>query len=355
MSRLRTSALLLSIATGTVSAQQTNDAQWLDVDQELEQLAAATAVAPAGLEFSMLWRMHYLDTNYPSTTGGASGIQWSELELDLSGQTGDFAWHVGTEWGSTAGTLEEGYATYLKPSWGAFTVGRFKAPILRSAALPGDRLLFVDRSILGRAFDRYDQGIMAIGEVQGVHWMLAWQNGLDGTGVNHLHSGRVEWRWGGGVLNFEGAFSGQGHWNDPYTSATLGLTAFNEERSIDGDAYGFDFAVTRGFWYGHIEALHLSRDLTHYATTDIGMSPFSLEGSATPYSIAVGFVLVPEELEIAARYESLDDSLGTHLRTIGLNYFDRGFDRRFQVNVTDVDGALVDGLFCQIGIVLQAD
>ena len=128
-----------------------------------------------------------------------------------------------------------------------------------------------------------------------------------------------------------------------------------EESRIDGDGFGFDVALTGGYWYFHAEALHLGEDLTHFHVQDEGMRFFKLQGNSTPWSIALSYMLHPDLVSLQGRWQRLDDDFGTNVLTAGMSWNQFGWTTRFLVDVSQVKDISGRHYFVQAGTAIYLD
>ena len=158
MNKFLTSALTLSVA-GSLAHAGTNDEEWLELDREIESLAAPVmSPAQGGVNLSALIRVNMYYSDDDLATGGGEdifGVEFQDIDLATWGQVGDFMWRVSGDFDTTGGdlSLEDGYV-----SWncyeGIYTkFGSFKAPALRSQMVNPENLLFTNRTALGSVFD----------------------------------------------------------------------------------------------------------------------------------------------------------------------------------------------------------
>jgi hypothetical protein len=424
MNKFVTTALGLA-AVGSVGMADPGDSEWLGLDSEINHLASTLTPARDGMGWSFLMRIAYVyssddiatDNFTGSPFGGEdiSGFDFNDLDLAFWGSVGDFGWrlsmdllgedHLSAPIGLTgyglgnlsadAGDeiqIEDAYAYWDCGEYFTAKMGNFKAPVLRSASLDPENTLFIDRTILGSAFDFWDTGIMASGEQSGFRWAFAMQDGRTtavslGLGtpsinaneeVDHFYSLRVEFDLGEGGGSYEGSRGGNDDLN-----ATIGVSIVNDDTisvpgTPDGDDTSFfvDFSGSVGAIGFGAEVALLDDDVTYAIDPDYGhINPQAstnllLMGDSTPWALTLSYLLNPD-WEVGVRYESLDNGDVTFspvggtgadntVSSVVVTHYRSGNNAKWQAQYTSVseDGpagsTFDDGGYFQVGLTLGA-
>ena len=425
MNKFVTTALGLA-AVGSVGMADPGDNEWLGLDSEINHLAKTLTPAQDGMGWSFLMRIAYVyssdDISTDNVTGATfggediSGFDFNDLDLAFWGSVGDFGWrlsmdllgedHLSAPLGPTgyglghisadAGDeiqIEDAYAYWDCGEYFTLKMGNFKAPVLRSASIDPENTLFIDRTVLGSAFDFWDTGIMAAGEESGFRWSFAIQDGRTtavsiglGTAsinaneeVDHLYALRVEFDLGEGGGSYEGSRGGNDDLN-----ATIGVSAVVDNTlstpvGNDGDDTSFflDFNGSVGAIGIGAEIALLDDDVLYVLDPDYGHINtqaginMALTGDATPWAVTLSYLMNPD-WEVGVRYENMDNDdipivvggggMGADntVASVVVTHYRSGNNAKWQAQWTSVneDGPGLamfdDGGYFQVGLTLGA-
>ncbi len=245
-------------------------------------------------------------------------------------------------------------------------MGQFRPAFLASSALNENNMLFINRSRLGAAGAYRSQGLQASASFGMFNIAVFAQNGeevavgspaVTGVAENDLSYGaRASAQIMGTSSSTEGALGAS---NDP--SLVVGIGFIDDAAQISwlgrtvggtntysnnvGECLAFDTTFTMG-------ALSLSAELVDItgsgdAATD---SP-----DATPFSAAGSFMVIPDQLELAIRYEDFDDRDETSWMTYGVNWYLQGHAAKWQINYIDgaSDEKFLDSDMVQLGLTVS--
>lgn len=223
-------------------------------------------------------------------------------------------------------------------------VGKYKCPLVASANVDYGSLMMIDRTRIGQLFSAdgaYQPGAAITYDNEQFHAKLAVQNGADGVMDAYGVVARAEYKIGGGAAHREGAL------NSPEdASATIGLGYFNDGSQIGGDDFGsavaLDCYATLNAFSLHAEILDMDEQLAMKAVGN-------MTDDAMPFAATLGY-LVQEDVELALRYQDLDNDADTTMITGGLNYYLSGHDAKVQFNVSQFEQNDDDGMLFQIGL-----
>ncbi len=295
------------------------------------------------------------DEIYEMSGERLSGVRFQDAQLWVEAKTGMFDVRVMAKAAdstafppTTSGDVD---ALEVRDAWIRGEVGdgvhvyagKYKCPLVASANVDYGSLMMIDRTRIGQFFSgegAYQPGAAVTFDDERFHAKLAVQNGADGVVDAYGVVARAEYKFGGGAAFREGAFGAPDDW-----AATFGLGYFNDGSQIGGDDFGSAIAAdcyaTVDAFSVHAEILDMDEEL---ASRTLG----NMTDDATAYSATVGY-LFQENMEVALRYQDLDDEGDTTLVGAGYNYYLSGHDAKVQVNVSQFDQNDEDGLLLQIG------
>jgi hypothetical protein len=330
MNKLVYSALALTLISVPGKASEN---EWSSLDQEIENLSSSlSAQANTGPRIggwvisSFRWSSDdalqvVFDPDgggpAPAETKDQAGFQLDTVRLEIEGDAGsDYSYKVSTELNSQTAVLLDAYARWKITDNINGTMGQFLQPFLRSSMISDNKLLFLERSVLGSAFFNHDLGVMFHGNIESIHWYAAGQNGIDGQGDDFLFTGRLEASLMGGEQPMvEGAYgSGES------TNLTVGVAAADEGSVDKGLALAADAYLTAGPFGASAELVDLDDDI----------------GDATPWDATASYMFT-DMYEVAVRYEDLDDSDNTSAWHAGINRYVQGHDIKWQLQFASSD------------------
>jgi len=350
MNKFVLSALALTTASGAALAGNETK-EWLSLDREIASLAQGTAqAASSGVTVSGFIKTSFYDSGdidtdpSPLNESDLSGFSLNNARVNISGSIGRFGAYIQLD-GASAMSDESAHPGpgNLGPSLGApdqpfstasdvivldayaswsitdeiqLRMGNFRPPVLGSALLDENQLLFLNRTLNGDVWDFRDLGVQVNGNFDRLGWWAALQNGQDAQGDEFAYALRVAFNaLGAAGSNVEGAY---GAGDD--TNLSL-AAAYADDGDIDeGTALALEgqFSVRNFAIAG--EMVDYDEDL----------------GDVSPWSLTASF-LINTQWEIAARYEDVDDSDDTTLITLGLNWYLEGHNAKWQINYATAD------------------
>jgi hypothetical protein len=327
---------------------------WSVADQGLESLA--TRLAPAqttgGVSITGFLRSSYAnssDVAVPPSGNDLGGFSVDDARLILSATVANFSVLLEAE-GSSNGDADFGYlggptgsvgALVLLDAYAAWNItdelrlqlGNFRAPVLASALRGKNNILFIDRSALGGAWTGRDEGIQISGVWNMWAAMLAVQNGVDSAGDDLAISGRVQVTPMGQMAAHEGALGAAG---DP--SLALGVGYYQDDGTIDDViAFAIDASFTVGMFGASAEMVDYDEGWTNVVAPVTGALPFIDVSDTSPWNFVASVIAIPDQLEVAVRYEDFDDDNDSTAITLGANWYLQGHAAKWQVNYSTVD------------------
>ena len=335
MNKIITTTIALAVASTTSFA---NGGSWLELDKDIASLSSTANVA-GGTEVGGLLRSSYRDGE--GVDGADSEFGFEDVMLHVGGSLEEFTWRISGDLDGTGFNLDDAHVVWNYDSNVSVAWGQFKLPMFRSGSMDQESMLFIDRSLLGAAYDTYNMGVSISGSNSGLDWTLAAVNGtglnldLDTTpgdgipdGINDTDDSEsltmfahVAYTIGNGACTCcDGALHG-GEGMD----ATIGVSYMDEQDDSIDAVLGIDFAMTMGQFSLMIELADGDDD-------NVGAL-----GDA-PNAVTFGY-LFADNMEAAYRHEDRDTATNDSKDTFGLNYYLHGHNAKWQINYIDDDDA----------------
>lgn len=224
----------------------------------------------------------------------------------------------------------DAYATFAITDQIKGQMGNFRPPFLASSLRNEDGMLFQDRTFLGQVFAFRDVGVQVSGSFDMLNFAVAVQNGADGAGDELVIAGRVSFTiMGNAPGRYEGAM-GQGD----ETSLTVGVGYYDDGSLTDGTAIAVDGQFGMGQLSAGFEFVELDVDF----------------GDNSPFNVQVGYMVAPDEWEVAVRYEDFDTNTDTTAITAGVNWYHNGHAAKWHLNYIMLDDDNADADIIQVGM-----
>ena len=335
MNKIITTTIALAVASTTSFA---NGGSWLELDKDIASLSSTANVA-GGTEVGGLLRSSYRDGE--GVDGADSEFGFEDVMLHVGGSLEEFTWRISGDLDGTGFNLDDAHVVWNYDSNVSVAWGQFKLPMFRSGSMDQESMLFIDRSLLGAAYDTYNMGVSISGSNSGLDWTLAAVNGtglnldLDTTpgdgipdGINDTDDSEsltmfahVAYTIGNGACTCcDGALHG-GEGMD----ATIGVSYMDEQDDSIDAVLGIDFAMTMGQFSLMIELADGDDD-------NVGAL-----GDA-PNAVTFGY-LFADNMEVAFRHEDRDDTGDLSKDTFGFNYYMHGHNAKWAINYIDDDAS----------------
>ncbi|HKX45697.1 MAG TPA: hypothetical protein VJP77_03275, partial [Planctomycetota bacterium] len=334
------------------------ESPWLDLDRELHVLSSEMQrKSSTAVQVGALVRAHWrYSSDFEDALGGnTNGLYLDDLRLWAKGDVTDFEWALSVDFANDGdpnapsgkgrsfdqafsiartpgeqdleGTLRDGWGQWNLGGAYAVRVGSFVAPLTLSTSVEAERLMFVRRSYFGEIFDVPDPGAMLAGNLDMFSYYVALQNGRDGTTEDLSLSGRLDYHLAGTPSIAEGALGAQGN-----LLGTIGGFYYDDGSFSDGEVFGADARLAAsgislmGEWAIFGEGWGL--DDPDSAVPGI----FGGVEESQPWSASAGYMLVPDQWELAVRWEELDNDTDDERLTAGLNWYLNGHSAKLQFN-----------------------
>jgi hypothetical protein len=366
---------LAVVALGSLAYAGTEaESTWRGLDEEIHALASSFSLDGSDVQMGAVVRSRYTFSRDFSTSTGAttSGMTIDTAQLWAGGRIGDAAWRLSADFGAESANddpfvlsdgndvsdaalgidgmrLLDAYGTWHAGEHFQLTLGHFSAPLLFSTEDGPDRLLFIERSALGRLFYTWDLGLMASTSFNRVRLAAGLQNGLTGVAEEFAVFARVELDLSAYPQRSEGAFDS--HSTQEF-QGTLGFFVLDDSSLDAGTAFGVDGRIAAGPFSLAAEGVVFDDDWTGPLTASFGV-PYAGDGP-TLYSVTAGYMILAEEWEIALRYEHFDSESEDQRWTTGINWYLSGHNAKWQFNyvVQESDDVARDGDLFQLGLTL---
>jgi hypothetical protein len=341
----------------------------VDLDSAVESLSVAVRDAAAPSIHGWI-RSRYASSGDVDTDAGSAGDQdLGGFDLDvarlvLGGEVGsDHSYTIALEAGdpltadaSTSGGqvgLLDAYAVVRVGESVTATVGRFSSTFLWRTSTEERKLLFLDRSFLGEAWDGRDVGVEFAGAFQRLNWWAAAQNGADGVENDLALSACACYQLlGEGLYTEEGTY---GLGDAQHLSVSLAV--FDDQSLDEGSAVGAGVFYARERWYAEVDVNDFADDLRptpmiNPATGTLVPSSASAAGAETPWGGTVAWMIDPGRWELALRLQDIDDAADTSSASVGASYYVAGHDAKWtlQLERSDSDDAALEADVLAIGL-----
>lgn len=350
MNKIMIGALAIGFASSLANAGSESE-EWLNFDKGANKLSAASSLQGSGINVDGFFRTSLASSGdiQPNGVDDLQGFSIDNVRINFSGAVGDFEFLIETESSNdvvpgVVGATGAGAGTGIldaKAAWNVndtlkITAGQFRPWTLAGAQGDIKDQLFIDRSWNSWLWFFRDQGVQLSGSFDQLDWQVGIQNGADGAADELAFFGAVQFdAMGAGRGDNMGAIGA-----DDETSLTVGLSIYDDGALMDGSFFGFDAALNMGEFSAYAE--YGDYDDSYFGT------------GQSLYSIAGGYMFVPDEWEVALRYEDLDDLFGgdASLITLGINRYMAGHDTKWMLNFSDLSADGGDASTIQLGLTL---
>lgn len=294
-------------------------------DQDIESLAASLTQSASGVTVSGFLRSSYAsssDVQVLPSGNDLGGFGIDNARLHVKGNIGNYGVVIQLEGAhpdpSISGVgLLDAYATFPVTEQISGQMGSFRPPFLASSLREEDGLLFLMRTSEGEFWSFRDEGVQFSGAFDQLSFSVAAMNGDDGAGDDLVMAGRVTFTVMGNAPGAHEGALGQ----DDATSLTVGVGYYNDDGLDDATA----IAVDAQFGMGELSAA------LEFFDYDVAY------GDNSPWNFQAGYMVVPEEWEVAIRYEDWDDADDTTAITAGVNWYHNGHAAKWQLNYMSSD------------------
>jgi hypothetical protein len=345
----------IALTTVSASAFATGNG-WVSLDQEINNLNASLSAQNStgpkvGGYVQARWdNSSDLQVTDPvsGTDHDLSGFAMNNVRVEITGDAGsDYSYKVSfdlanveadTGTGEVSGLLKDAYVKFKISDQVYGKMGQFKANFLRSSTVSENKLLLLQRTLLGEGheWNSREPGLEVGFAYDTINVTVSVQNGQDLQGKeNELCAKATINLMGGGVGKVEGAY-GAGD----STALTAGVAYLNDSDLDNGTTIGFEVELTSGPFSLAGEMVTLDED----NAIDFGPGELLTTTDSSPWS-ATGSYLFSDMWEGVVRYEDADDTDNSNQMTFGVNYYVSGHDIKWtaQYYTLSTDNAVYGG------------
>ncbi len=309
--------------------------EWSSLDRDLEALVKGQDSAWTGApNVHGLVRSSAILLPNTNSHQDDKGFKLLNAQLSIDGEVSEKIRYV-TELEAAGGTavLLDAYGSWDSCRYVRVTVGQFRSPLLWESQLADSDLLFILRTDSGQLFYKRDKGAILSGSLGALHWAASMQSGLDGLADRPLISARVGFdALGGGTGLRQGAYG-----SGDETKLSIGAGYFDDQSQgsgKDGDVFAADAQLKLG---------RFAADAMVAKFQEFTNSNFVDRSDSLPWNTSASF-MVAEKVEVAARYQVVDNINHEKDVTAAVNYYVNGHAMKFQLNASYIfsDDNLID-------------
>ncbi len=356
MNRPALSALALAMVAGAAKAgdhEVTND--WTSLDRELSGLASTLSNAPDanGAKVNFWLKTNYLNQDVHNAND-TSGFQLQGVRITFSGDVAPgYSVKVQVETASGTALIRDAYGTVKLCKEATLTMGNFKVPFLFSETDADEKGLFYERTGQGSLWTTRDIGAMVKAEIENFRIYGAATNGSDGPTERMFLDGKVAWDSdpANRIDKQEGGYGV----NVP-THFTLATSYIDDDSTTDAQAWALEGEAVSGPLWVQAEYIDYQKGWANLPSFATGPGAKSAKlGDTKPFDVQAGWML-NENWELAVRSE-FPDTGAAHRESVyggGINYYVKGHDCKWQLDVIKVDSAnaSVDTTKIELGLTL---
>ncbi len=341
---------------------------WKRLDEEIEALAASAPQEPAGpqihgwIQSRFAWSGD-VDAGLAPGNQDLGGFNLDNARLIISGEAAPgIGYTISAEGGDPAVSDAAGTGLALLDAIVSvqihddltLTTGRFSVTVLWNAGVEERYLLFLGRSYLDEVWDGRDIGFELYYHPGRFHAWAGVQNGFDGAGDELALNLRANYHLLGNAQYFyEGAMGLEAD----EEHLTLGVGWFDDTSLDEGSALAGELGFAKGRWsaIGEVSAFGDDLQPTPVVNTATGIvipSGPPATGSQTAWGATLGYLLVPEAWEIAARFQDLDDAGNTTVASASVNRYLAGSAAKvtWEYDIQSSDDPTLDANTIAIGL-----
>ncbi|MCE9592565.1 MAG: OprO/OprP family phosphate-selective porin [Planctomycetes bacterium] len=344
--------MALVAVAGTAKAGATDTSNdYLSLDRELTALANTLNQGESGVKVNAWIKTAVISQD--STTSGTPdtlGTQLAGVRLNFSAKITDtIDMKISIDGAKGTLDLKDAYGKVKLCETANLTMGQFRAPVLVSSSAADEKLVFFDRTAQGSVWKDREPGVMFDGKVQQFRWSASAQNGGDGVADEMLFAGHVAFDvLGAGIIKQEAGFG-----TDAETALTVGATYLDEGTLDDGAVVAFEVNAATGPVFVQAELVDYDKGFTTGAVPIGAAKNASGLADTTPFDVTAAYMFNPN-WEGAVRFQDADDTSDTSSIGFGVNYYVKGHDVKWQLNVisTSSDNTALDTDKILLGLVL---
>ncbi len=306
-----------------------SETDYSSFDRDIEALVSGRLADDGGPNISGYVQIRYQNSGdvVPGpTTNDLGGFSVPKARVTFEGERQGYGYKVQADFAAGA-ILKDAYVDIPINNMSA-RAGMFKAGMSRNGLNSSSKLFFIDRTEIGALYDDRDGGAMLSGNFDQLSVYLSLMNGTDGTGDELLTVIRIAFNFmGAGIGSVEGAYGGPDE-----LSGTAAVAIFDDGETDDGSATLIEAHVANSQYSAGIEMLDAD---AAGITAAPGMSMAA--NDATAMTLYGTYMLTPDQWEIGARFQDMDDALDTSIMEIGVNRYLDGHNLKYSMGYRSVE------------------
>ncbi len=326
MNLLSISAVALTLS-GFAFASETDYASF---DRDVEALIAGRLTETNGPKISGYVQVRYRNSSDIQVGGNdLGGFTVPRARVAFKGEREGYRYKVQVDFAS--GTILKD--AYLDVPVGEHFVraGLLQAGISRNGSNSSSKLFFIDRSEIGDLFDNRDAGAMFHGKFGKVALNLSLMNGTDGAGDELMTAVRVAFNFmGSGIGKVEGAYGGPEE-----LTGTAAIALYDDGEATDGSGTLIEAHVASSQFSAGVELL----DADAAGVTAAPGSSMAVD-DATAMTLYGTYMLTPDQWEVGARFQDLDDADDTTIMDLGFNRYIDGHKLKYSIGYRSISSDL---------------
>ncbi len=359
---IQTLALSLLVSSTPAAAAETpSPADWLDLDAEIETLAASLDAPGTPGRIGGRLMSSYFSSRDPHLwtdfdNEHASGVILHSARLEFTGEAGEFSYVLSGDGAGGTMSLVDAYVEHQFSNNTSGTIGRFKQPVLQAGMVKSDKRLFWDRENNGVHTAGRDLGLKVNGDYGQFHAAVGVMNGVNSVRSKGLVSGRLEYDLLGEPFDeFEGGYrSAEG------TNLGLSASIADDGGVSNGLFTAYEFEITQGGFFLGASVISYDQYFDMKGGFEEGLAVDQILGTSrantSPFTVTSSLLFASDRYELAGRVEIFDDKMNTSRTTFSLSIYDEIFGHRSRIllDYSDVssDERSYEGDKIEVGFVL---
>jgi hypothetical protein len=303
-----------------------SETDYSSFDRDIEALVSGRLADNAGPQIS--GKVQVIYENSSDVAVGANdlgGFDVNRARIVVSGERQGYGYTIQVDFAS-ATILKDAFIDIPINNFSA-RVGMFRAAFSRNASNSSSKLFFINRTEVGQLFDDRDTGAMFHGNMDQLSFFLSLMNGTDGRGDELATVIRVAFNFmGAGIGNIEGAFGGPDE-----LSGTAAISMFDDGEATDGSSTLIEAHVANSQYSAGLELF----DADNAGVTAAPGASLASD-DATAMVLYGTYMLTPDQWEIGARFQDLDDANDTTLMEIGVNRYLDGHNLKYSLGYRSI-------------------
>jgi hypothetical protein len=313
-----------------------SETDYSSFDRDIEALVSGRLADASGPHISGYVQVLY--ENSGDITVGANdlgGFGVPRARVTMKGERQGYGYKVQVDFAS--GTILKDAYVDVPVSNHSVRAGWFRPSISRNGSSSSSKLFFIGRSEIGHLFNERDAGAMFHGEFDQLALFVGLMNGTDGAGDELMTTIRVVFNFlGAGVGNVEGAYGGPDE-----LAGTASIAMYDDGETTDGTGTLIEAHVANSQYSAGVEIL--DTDNAGASVTAGAANSFVMDDT-TAMTVYGTYMLTPDQWELGARFQDMDDVDDTTIMEIGVNHYMDGHNLKYSLGYTSIssDNAAVE-------------